>query len=165
MKKVMKTVNNFMTKYCIVFLRIALGIAFLSAVADRFGYWGQPGEASVAWGNFDNFLDYVAVLNPYLPDSLIPAVGWGATIAEIALGAALILGYRLRPAALMSGILLLIFAVSMVINTGLKSPLDYSVFTASAAAFFLYVHAKDSFSLDSLRSGSGKVSTTPAESR
>jgi len=96
------------------------------------------------------------VLNPYLSQALIPAIGWGATIAEIALGAALVLGYRIRPTAIMSGILLLGFAISMVINVGIKSPLDYSVFTASAAAFFLYVHSNDTFSLDSLRSRYGK---------
>ncbi len=148
---ILKKLNDFLAKYCVVFLRIALGVAFLSAVADRFGFWGAPGEASVAWGNFDNFLKSVATLNPYLPDSLIPTVGWVATIAELVFGVALIIGYRTRAAALLSGILLLLFAISMVINIGPKSPLDYSVFTASAAAFFLYVHVNDTLSIDSLR--------------
>ena len=30
-----------------VSLRIALALAFLSAVADRFGLWGKPGEPGV----------------------------------------------------------------------------------------------------------------------
>ena len=35
-----------------VFLRIALGISFLSAVADRFGLWGAYGQPNVAWEIF-----------------------------------------------------------------------------------------------------------------
>jgi hypothetical protein len=31
-----------------VFLRLALGVAFLSAVADRFGLWGPAGAKNVA---------------------------------------------------------------------------------------------------------------------
>lgn len=34
-----------------MFLRLALGISFLSAVADRFGYWGAIGQRNVAWGD------------------------------------------------------------------------------------------------------------------
>jgi hypothetical protein len=30
-------------------LRLALGVTLLSAVADRFGIWGPPGAATVAW--------------------------------------------------------------------------------------------------------------------
>jgi len=33
-------------------LRIVLGITMLSAVADRFGLWGAPGDPGVAWGNW-----------------------------------------------------------------------------------------------------------------
>ncbi len=35
----------------------------------------------------------------------------------------------------LSGILLLIFALSMTFSLGIKAPFDYSVFTASAAGF------------------------------
>jgi len=42
-----------------VFLRLALGLSFLSAVADRFGWWGAFGHPNVAWGatipSFDAF--------------------------------------------------------------------------------------------------------------
>jgi len=33
------------------FLRLALGISFLSAVADRFGLWGVYGQPNVSWGS------------------------------------------------------------------------------------------------------------------
>jgi hypothetical protein len=37
---------------------------FLSAVVDRFGWWGAT--VSV-WGNWNNFLDYTRLINPWLP--------------------------------------------------------------------------------------------------
>jgi hypothetical protein len=65
------------------FVRITLAAAFLSAVADRFGLWGPPGAMNVAWGGWSPFLDYVAMINPLVPDAFIPALGWIATAAEI----------------------------------------------------------------------------------
>ncbi|WP_223275962.1 hypothetical protein [Algoriphagus aquimarinus] len=47
-----------------LFLRLAISLSFLSAVADRFGMW--PAEISV-WGNWQNFVDYSAVINPWMP--------------------------------------------------------------------------------------------------
>ena len=41
-----------------VFLRFALGFSFLSAVGDRFGFWGSFGEHHVAWGTFGRFVAY-----------------------------------------------------------------------------------------------------------
>jgi uncharacterized membrane protein YphA (DoxX/SURF4 family) len=120
-----------------LYLRFALGLTFLTAVTDRFGLWGPPGATNVAWGDFEHFLAYAAVLNPYLPKSLIPPLGWVVTVAETVLGVALLIGYRTRPAALLSGLLLLAFALGMTIGVGIKSPLNYSVFSASAGAFVL----------------------------
>ena len=39
-------------RFSSVFLRCALGLGFLSAVADRFGLWGAFGQPNVEWGNF-----------------------------------------------------------------------------------------------------------------
>lgn len=122
-----------------VFLRLALGVAFLSAVADRFGLWGPAGAKNVAWGNFAQFTQYAGQLNPWAPAALIPTLAWVSTAAELALGVALILGLFTRWAALSSGILLLFFGGGMSIGTGLKSALDASVFSAAAAAFALVV--------------------------
>ncbi|MCW9708042.1 MauE/DoxX family redox-associated membrane protein [Fodinibius salsisoli] len=128
--------NNF-KKYVPIYLRLALGFTFLSAVADRFGLWGPPGTANVAWGNFQNFLSYTATLNPYLPTDLIPLLGWFVTAGEIGLGLALIFGFRTRWAALLSGFLLFTFILGITLSNSIKGALDYSVFTASAGAFML----------------------------
>ncbi len=117
-----------------LFLRLALASAFLSAVADRFGLW--PKEIS-SWGNWEAFLVYTQKINPWLPDFLIPAAGILATSAEIIFAICLILGFKTKLFAQLSGILLLLFALSMTFSIGVKSALNFSVFTASAAAFAL----------------------------
>src|ERR1700760_4793934 len=47
-------------------LRILIALAFLEAVADRFGLLGPPGSAGVAWGNFARFIEYTGVVNSFL---------------------------------------------------------------------------------------------------
>lgn len=117
-----------------LFLRLALALGFLSAVADRFGYWGPE---SSNWGSWDIFLGYTALINPWFPESLIPALGTLATVAEVIFALGLILGIKTERFAKLSGWLLLIFALSMTFSTGLKSALDYSVYIAAAGAFAL----------------------------
>lgn len=141
---------NQLREYATFLLRLALGVAFLSAVADRFGMWGANGEAGVAWGDFGHFTSYTARLNWFVPASLIPTLAWSATIAEFALGLGLMLGLFTRASALLSGLMLLLFALTMTIALGVKAPLDYSVFSAAAAAFLLFTQGSFAWSLDSL---------------
>ncbi len=135
------------TRWIKVFLRASLGIAFLSAVADRLGLW--PAAVS-AWGNFDTFLTYTGTLAPWAPTSLLPALGWAVTVIEMVLGIWLILGFKTKLTAQLSGLLILTFGVSMAITSGIKGALDYSVFTASAAAFGLSLIPGDFLSIDQL---------------
>jgi uncharacterized membrane protein YphA (DoxX/SURF4 family) len=138
-------------RYASVFLRLALGAAFLSGVADRFGLWGPAGTVNVAWGSFQRFTAYTAQLNPWAPALTVPALAWAATVAEVVLGVALILGFFTRRSALLSGILLLLFALGMTVGTGLKSALNASVFSAAAAAFALTVLGPGFWAADSRR--------------
>lgn len=134
-----------------LYLRVAIGIGFLSAVADRFGLWGPPGTPSVAWGNFHNFLAYTAKLNPWFPASWIPIIGWIATVCEICFGLALVIGYRTRMAAFLSGLLTFAFALAMVCTIGIHAPLNYSVFAVSAGALLLAGRERYPWALDSWR--------------
>jgi putative oxidoreductase len=118
------------------YARIALGAAFLSGIADRFGLYGK----NVGYGNFDGFLRYTAQVNSFMPAFTIPFLGWAATIAELSLGIALILGLWPRWVALGSALLLVLFGTAMAISFGIKSPLDYSVFSASGAAVLLALY-------------------------
>ncbi len=139
-----KIINN---KNIKLFLRLAISFGFLSAVADRFGIWSK--EVSV-WGNWDNFLDYTQLINPWFPNSVIPAIGIVATTAEVFFAFCLILGYKTELFAKLSGFLLLLFALSMTFSTGVKGAFDFSVFTASAGAFALSLMKDKHFELDNL---------------
>jgi thiosulfate dehydrogenase [quinone] large subunit len=133
-----------------VYLRLALGITSLTAVMDRFGVWGAPGARNVSWGDFAHFLKYAAQLNAFLPPALIPLVGWLVTVLETLLGLTLIVGVQTRLAALASGGLLGLFALAMTASMGVKSALNYSVFSASAGALLLAISSSDPWTLDAL---------------
>jgi uncharacterized membrane protein YphA (DoxX/SURF4 family) len=120
-----------------VFLRYALGLGFLSAVADRFGLWGAFGQPNVEWGNFSRFLEYTHTLNWYLPAEMIPPLGVIATGAEILFGLLLLVGWHTRATALLSGLLLLSFGVAMTLALGVKAPLNFAVFTGVGGALLL----------------------------
>lgn len=130
------------------FLRWGLGAGLISAVADRLGYWGPPGTASVSWGNFHNFLLYTAKLNPWCPTAFIPILGELVTIAEAGLGLLLLLGFLTRIAGLLTGFLAMTFAVAMVFVLGMHPVLTYEVVVFSAASFLLASLNPDKLSID-----------------
>jgi putative oxidoreductase len=122
-------------RIAIFYARFALAAAFLSAVAARFGIWGENAGPD----SFKHFLEYAAEVNSFMPAFAIPFLAWAATIAETFLGIALILGIWPRFVALAAAGLLALFGTAMAISFGLKSPLDYSVFSASAGALLLSI--------------------------
>jgi putative oxidoreductase len=126
-------------KMAILYARTALGIGFLSGIADRFGLWSGR---NVGYGNFDGFMQYTAKVNSFMPASTIPFLAWAATVAELVLGILLLIGLWPRWTALGSAFLLVLFGVAMAISFGLKSPLDYSVFSASAGAILLALYQR-----------------------
>lgn len=116
-----------------LYARLALGAAFLSGIASRFGLWGK----GVGYGDFAHFEAYTAQVNRFMPKAAIPFLAWAATGAELALGLALLAGIKPRWTALGSAALLAVFGLAMAISFGPKEPLDYSVFSASACALLL----------------------------
>lgn len=126
-----------------LFLRLAISVTMLSAVADRFGFWGD----NSAWGNFEK---YTRQLTFFLPETLSAFSAYTATFLEIFFPLMLILGFKTKIAAYGTGILLLVFALSMSIALGIKAPLDYSVWVGSAAAFLLATQKEFYFSIDTL---------------
>ena len=69
-----------------LFARLALGAAFLSGIASRFGWWG----AGVGYGSWANFVKYTAQVNAFMPAATIPFLAVAATVAELLLGVALV---------------------------------------------------------------------------
>jgi putative oxidoreductase len=123
-------------RLAVLYARVALAAAFLSGVAARFGLWGDQSS----WKTFADFTGYTAEVNSFMPAFSIPFLAWAATAAELVLGLALLAGIRLRWTALGSALLLAVFGTAMAISFGIKSPLDYSVFSASAGALLLALH-------------------------
>lgn len=123
-------------RLALLYCRLALGAAFLSGIASRFGWWGK----GIGYGNFANFVRYTTEVNSFMPAFTIPLLAWSATIAELLFGVLLILGIWLRWAAFGSALLLALFGTAMAISFGIKSPLDYSVFSASSAALLLALY-------------------------
>ncbi|WP_128912202.1 MauE/DoxX family redox-associated membrane protein [Granulicella sibirica] len=125
-------------RYAALYSRTALGAAFLSAVASRFGLW----DKSLDLRHFAGFIQYTGQVLAFLPSALIPSLAWAATAAEAGLGILLILGFWPRSISLAAAALLVMFGTAMAISFGIKSPLDYSVFSASGAAVLLSLHAR-----------------------
>lgn len=127
----MKTID--WERWAAFYARVAVAAAFLSAVAGRFGLW----TGHVNWDNFARFIQRTGELNPFVPASAWPFLAWAATLAETSLALGLLTGICLRWAAFGSALLLAWFATAMALTAGPKSPLDYSVYSGSAAALLL----------------------------
>lgn len=145
----MKTDNSSVPQ---LFLRLALGLGFLLAAMDRFGWLGGPGGPGVAWGNWQNFANYTHTLLPYLNSSLSNIAAIVATIAEFVFGIFLIIGFKTKAMAIGSFLLTLCFALSMALFAGFRAPFSYSVFVDSAASLVLAAIPYYKWSVDYLLS-------------
>ena len=65
------------------------------------------------------------------PSSLTVSFAWAGTVAETLFGILLLAGFKTRMASVLSGLLLLSFALGMATGLGIKTPFDYSVFSAA----------------------------------
>ena len=128
--------NTYHNYYSVV-ARLGLGGGMLSAVADRFGAWGAPGQPHAVWGDWAHFTAYTAQVNSFLPAALAPALASLATVAELGLGGCLVLGLFVRPVALATAALMLLFALAMTLSFGPKPALDYSVWANVGGALLL----------------------------
>lgn len=137
-------------------LRMALGVSFLSAVADRLGLLGIPGSRNIEWGNWENFLDYTATMMPFLDRPAVKIFGGIASIAEALIGILLIIGFKTRLNAIASCGLTLIFALVMTVFLGIKAPINFSVFTVISASLLLSRIPDYDYSIDDLLAGKVK---------
>jgi len=125
------------SKWPALYLRLAIGAAYLWEVADRLGVLGAHGEQHVGLGDWAHFLTYAQQVMSFLPVGWVPVLAVLATIGEGLFGLLILAGLFTRFAAIGSGILSLCFAIAMAISFGIDSPFGYSVFTLSAASFLL----------------------------
>jgi hypothetical protein len=69
-------------------------------------------------------------------------LAWVSTVLEVALAIGLLVGFYLEYVAYAAAVLFGLFALGMTIYTGVKAPLDASVFGDLAAALLLGVVAR-----------------------
>ena len=113
-------------------LRLSLAAAFLSAVADRFGWWAPFGQGN--WGSMGAFADYAHQLVPFASGWFLTVIVWGATASEATLGVLLLVGWRPKLVGAATCLVLIVFGIAMTVSLGMESPLSYSVFSAASAA-------------------------------
>lgn len=154
-----------MRTFSSVLLRLALGLSFLSAVADRFGWWGAFGHANVAWGSFARFTAYTARLNGFVPQAMIPTLAVLSTGVELVLGLLLLVGWHTRIAAACSGLVLIAFGVAMTAALGPEAPLSFSVFSAAGGSLLLASSSSFPYTLDELLGRPATVSTRRSATR
>ncbi len=130
-----------------LFLRLALSLTMLSAIADRLGYCGQ----NSVWGNWENFEKYTRQLTFFLPESLSNICAYSATFLETLFATLLILGFKTKITAYGTACLLFLFGFSMTLALGIKSTFDYSVWIGCAASLLLAQQSYYFFSIDSLK--------------
>lgn len=130
-----------------LFLRLTVAASMLSSVADRFGIWAKE---LCMWGDMDKFVAYTQSLIPYIPANAVPVLAWIATVLEVLFSVCLLVGLKLKWTASLSGLMILVFAIAMATSVGIKAPLNYSAFTASAAAFGILVCGKGIWEVDNL---------------
>lgn len=128
-----------------LFLRLTVAASMLSSVADRFGIWAKE---LCMWGDMDKFVAYTQSLIPYIPANAVPVLAWTATVLEVLLPLCLLVGLKLKWTASLSGLMILVFAIAMATSVGIKAPLNYSAFTASAAAFGILACGKGIWEVD-----------------
>ena len=117
-------------------LRLALGAGFIIPVMDRFGLMGPHGSGA-AWGDWHHFVDSTQTLIPFAGRSFAEIASVLATIAELVFGICLIIGFRIKEAALGAALLTLVFGLCMAIFVGISAPFSYPVFVFTGAALVL----------------------------
>ena len=131
-----------------LYLRLALSTGYLTLGLDRLGVWGRYGQKGISWGDWQHFMVYAGDVMHFLPPALVNIFAVMATAAEISFGLLLLTGKWTRAAAIGSGMLTLLFGISMAISHGITDPIGYSVFTVSAGSFLLATVSRYSWGID-----------------
>lgn len=140
-----------------VVVRVLVAAEFLLAVGDRFGIFGPHGAPGVSWGDFARFVEYTRSITTFLPAGLAPTLATLATVAEILLAAALLVGVRLQLAALGAALLLGIYGTSMMISLPAAEQFYYCVFVLSAGMLTLATLTRPPLTIDAVLARSDRA--------
>ncbi|MBJ6118871.1 DoxX family membrane protein [Pontibacter sp. BT310] len=123
--------------YGVLFMRLALAFTLLAAIADKAGYWGEPGSPTIIWGDWHVYINYMHALLPFTSKGMTEMLATVATVLEGVLALMLLIGIKVRWAALGTGIYSLFLALGTLVFIGVKAPFNYSLFVVCAAGFLL----------------------------
>jgi uncharacterized membrane protein YphA (DoxX/SURF4 family) len=130
--------------------RVTIAGAFLAALWSRFG-------------NFAGFVRYTGRVLSFMPSESIWLLAVAASVCEVSLCIAMFFGIKTRWASVGSGVLLFMFATSMVIS-GL-SQFEWAVYVLAVGAFTLATVDATRLSLDSMVFGRERTWDTPVAMR
>ena len=123
----------------IYFAKVSLAISYLSAVFDRFGFWGHLGETGVSWGSMTNFFKHVSTLCPWAPESMIPVIGWVITVLEAIIAFCYIINLKNKIINTANIFILILFILSMSLFQSVKMMINFSVMVCCASALLIYL--------------------------
>ncbi|CAM1656702.1 unnamed protein product [Bartonella choladocola] len=122
----------------IYFAKVSLAISYLSAVFDRFGFWGHFGETGVSWGSMTQFFKHVSTLCPLAPENMIPVIGWVVTVLEALIALAYIINTKNKFINIANIFLLLLFLLSMSLFQSIKMMINFNVIVCFAISLLIY---------------------------
>ena len=122
----------------IYFAKVGLAISYLSAVFDRFGFWGHLGETGVSWGSMTQFFKHVSILCPWAPENMIPVIGWVVTVLEAVIALSYIINTKNKIINYANIFLLILFIISMSIFQSIKMMINFNVIVCFALSLLIY---------------------------
>ena len=128
----------FFAKGGIYFAKVSLAISYLSAVFDRFGFWGHFGETGVSWGSMTQFFKHVSTLCPWATENMIPVIGWMVTVLEALIALAYIINAKNKIINYANIFLLILFIISMSLFQSIKMMINFNVIVCFSTALLIY---------------------------
>ena len=122
----------------IYFAKVSLAISYLSAVFDRFGFWGHFGETSVSWGSMTQFFKHVSILCPWAPENMIPVIGWVVTVLEAVIALSYIINANNKFINIANIFILILFIISMSFFQSIKMMINFNVIVCFALSLLIY---------------------------
>lgn len=122
----------------IYFAKVSLAISYLSAVFDRFGFWGHLGETGVSWGSMTQFFKHVSTLCPWATENMIPVIGWVVTVLEALIALAYIINAKNKIINYANIFLLILLIISMSLFQSIKMMINFNIIVCFSTALLIY---------------------------
>lgn len=130
--------KSFPQRRGIYFAKVGLAISYLSAVFDRFGFWGHLGETGVSWGSMTQFFKHVSTLCPWATENMIPVIGWVVTVLEAVIALSYIINVKNKLINIANIFLLILFIISMSLFQSIKIMINFNVIVCFSTALLIY---------------------------